>query len=299
MADFVWPAGQLTALVTPLRDDRVDLPALEQLVERQITAGVTGLVVTGGTGEYGALTFDERCLLFSHVVRVAAGRVTVVAQTGCLATADALRLGEAAQRAGVGAMLVASPFGEPINWRERYAFYRQVSASASVSVMVYNTPPAGLLTFDQIRMLAELPGVTAVKDSSGDPELMGDLLAWARDAGVAVYVGKDSFLFEAIAAGARGAIFGVSNFIPGLLARFVETLLARGLSGENLDSWYRLRPLLRFMERGENYVALCKVGCRMVGLDVGEVRAPYLVPAAAETDELRTLLERLEGTHAA
>jgi 4-hydroxy-tetrahydrodipicolinate synthase len=290
MTQVPWPTGLMTALVTPLQGDRLDLPSLSKLIDRQIAAGVNGFVVTGGTGEYGALTFEERSLLFREVVSVVAGRVAVVAHTGCLSTNEAVRLGQVAQEAGVTGLLVASPFGEPINWRERYAFYREIAANAALPIMIYNTPPAGLLTFDQIKALGDLPGITAIKDSSGDQELMGDLLAWAQRSELAVYVGKDSFLYEAIVTGARGAVFGVANIIPELLVPLIDELRTRGSTAASLEAWRNLRPLLRFLERSENYVALCKVGCRMGGLDVGEVRAPYLMPSQAEIETLGTLL---------
>lgn len=104
--------------------------------------------------------------------------------------------------------------------------------------MIYNTPPSGLLDLEQIQQLATLPNVTAVKDSSGDQELMGDLLAWAASADFAVYVGQDSFLYDAVGAGARGAIVGMADFAP---ADFVELLatLQILLDGLHWAVWQR------------------------------------------------------------
>lgn len=287
------PAGMMTALVTPLHNDELDLKSLAALIEYQIANGASGLVASGGTGEYGTLSFDERSRLIRAVVEIANGRVPVIAATGCLSTLDAILLSQDAQASGVLGLLVVSSYGEAINWRERRAFYTELDASVSVPIIIYNTPPAGLLTFEQIRQLSELKNVGAVKDSSGDPELMGDLLAWAKQDDFGVYVGKDSFLYEAVSMGARGVVFGAANFIPSQLSQLIAMLKTRGSTVESLALWARIRPLLRVMEGATNYVALCKIGCKLRGIDVGDVRRPYLMPDADEVGLLTSSLKQL------
>ncbi|MFJ2684367.1 dihydrodipicolinate synthase family protein [Pseudomonas sp. NPDC087342] len=294
MTTNIWPQGLITALVTPLHDDAVDLKSLAQLVEYQIDSGVGGLVVTGGTGEHGALSVDERALLIREVVKFVAGRVPVIAATGCFTTAQTIELSRVAKQAGVAGLLLASPFGEPISWAERYAFYQAVTSTVELPVMIYNTPPAGVLNLDQIKQLAELPNISAVKDSSGDPELMGDVVAWAKNIGFGVYVGKDSFLCEALVSGAQGVVFGVSNFIPRELVDFISRIRTEGATPANLQVWSGLRPFLRFMEGSSNYVAFCKIGCKARGIDVGNVRAPYLMPETDEKSRFSELLNTLK-----
>jgi 4-hydroxy-tetrahydrodipicolinate synthase len=286
-----WPSGLLTALVTPMKDDEIDISLLPSLVEGQIEAGVNGFVVGGGSGEFGALTVEERQRLAEAAVAAVGGRVPVVIQTGALTTRDAVRLSRHAEQAGANAIMVASPFGEPINWAERLRFYEVVTDAAALPVMIYNTPPSGLLTLEQIHRLAELPHVNAVKDSSGSPELMGDLVEWAAGADVAVYVGLDSLLYDAVHTGARGAVFGAANLIPAPLGAVARSVRDTGGNADSVALWRRIRPLLRFMEESPNYVALCKAGLALQGFAVGDVRAPYLMPAAREVEELRNRLE--------
>lgn len=291
MTNSPWPSGLLTALVTPFTDDVVDVPMLHTLIDRQIDAGAAGLVIGGGTGEYGTLTLAEREVLAAESVAAAGGRVPVIVQTGALATRDAVALSQHAQGVGANAIMVASPFGEPISWRERFRFYEVLTAAVSLPVMIYNTPPSGLLTFGEVQQLAELPHVTAVKDSSGSPELMGDLVEWAGDTGFGVYVGLDSLLYDALRTGADGAIFGAANLIPAPLSAVATSLLADGPTPENDALWRELRRFLRYVEQSPNYVAACKAGMSILGYDVGPVRAPYLMP---DDDEIKGLAERLQ-----
>jgi 4-hydroxy-tetrahydrodipicolinate synthase len=291
-----WPLGLMTALVTPLKNDALDVVALTALIERQVAAGVGGLVIGGGTGEYVSLSIEERIELAHEAIRIVDGRVPVVVQTGALTNRGSVTLSRDAQDAGARAVLVASPYGDPINWRERYHFYEQVSAAVSLPIMVYNTPPSGLLTLTQIQQLATLPNISAVKDSSGDPVLMGDLIAWSamREEDFGVYVGLDSFLFDAIGSGARGAVFGSASVIPEILVRIIGTLQSVGQTAQLRSQWNLLRPFIRFMEDTPNYVALCKAACTIQGIDVGAAREPYLMPEPAELAELELQLKKVD-----
>ena len=293
MTSSLLPSGLLTALVTPLQNDAIDTAGLQALIDYQIAEGASGVVVSGGTGEHAALSLTERGELIEAAVRISAGRIPVIAATGCFSTRDTMKLSDKAEQAGVQGLLLASPFAEPISWRERLAFYVEVDRNVSLPIMVYNTPPAGLLSFDQIVELSSLKNVAAVKDSSGDPELLGDVICWATTHDFGVYLGKDSLLFEALAAGIDGAVFGAANFMPRALSDFVRLMRENAGAAEVAAEWSRIRPILRFMEGGSNYVGLCKAGCRLRGLEVGEVRAPYIMPSQQEVADLKELLRQL------
>lgn len=295
---MIWPDGLLTALVTPLVDDTVNTTVVAALIDHQIDAGISGFVVGGGTGEFGALDVDERKQLAVAAIDAAQGRVPVVIQTGALNTRDAVTLSKHAQDSGADAIMVASPFGEAINWRERFHFYEVLTAAVTLPVMIYNTPPSGLMTLDQIIELSKLPNICAVKDSSGTPELMGDLVEWADGTDYGVYIGLDSLLYDAVRTGARGAVFGAANLIPGPLSAVAASLRADGPTAENAALWREIRPFLRFVEVSQNYVALCKAGLAQQGFDVGPAREPYLMPEEAEVKELGERLQVVERAFA-
>jgi dihydrodipicolinate synthase/N-acetylneuraminate lyase len=297
MSTANWPAGPLTALVTPLRDDAPDIPALQQLLDRQIEAGVGGVVTGGGTGEYGALSVDERRQIARETAQFLNGRLPFIVQTGALATRDVLALSTHAKELGATGILVASPFGEPINWRERLNFYRQVDA-LGIPIMIYNTPPAGLLSLDQIQQIASLRNASAIKDSSGDVTMLGDLLAWSAGRDFQVYVGFDSLLTGAAASGAHGTVFGTGNLVPNEIAEIFRLYQQGKIGSDSEILWQELRRFLRFMEESQNYVGLLKHGLRIDGLDVGDVRAPYLMPLAAEQAELADRLKAVKQAFA-
>ena len=298
MTTVAWPAGLITALVTPLRGDDIDLNVLGDLLERQIDAGVAAVLAGGGTGEFGALSVDERLVLTEAVADRLDGRLPFLVQTGALATRDSIRLGKHAEEAGACGLMVASPFGEPISWLERRAFYEDVHEATSLPIMIYNTPPSGLLSLEQIQELAALPRATAVKDSSGDVTLLGDLIAWSRTSDFAVYVGLDSLIAFAGMAGARGCLFGTGNIVPSELVRTFNLTSSQDGDGELNQTWPALHSFLRFVETSSNYVALCKAALQHEGLEVGDVRRPYIMPADAERTEMVRRLDAVKQAFA-
>jgi 4-hydroxy-tetrahydrodipicolinate synthase len=295
MSRHAWPRGLVTALVTPMKDEGIDVDATRALVERQVGAGVAGVLVAGGTGEHGVLTYDERSLLVHTVADVLDGRLPFVVQTGALATRDAVRLSQDAEKIGATGVLLPAPFGEAVNWREKRAFYEEVDAAVSVPIMLYNTHAAGVMDLGQVQQLAELPNVSAIKLSSSDATLLGDLVAWSRTADFAVYTGWDDQLAPAVLAGAHGAVLGAGNVVPELIVEVLDLCYRRDVGDELDAAWGRLRPFLRFIGESENYVAAVKLATRLRGVDVGDVRAPYLMPTDEERTALAEALERLDG----
>jgi 4-hydroxy-tetrahydrodipicolinate synthase len=297
MTSAAWPSGVLTALVTPFQGDGIDAIAVEQILQKQMEAGVDGAVVCGGTGEFGALRIAERQELAEKVSEVLVGRLPFIVQTGALATRDTLSLCNHAKEVGAIGVMVASPFGEHINWRERLYFYEQVNGTVDLPIMIYNTPSAGLLSLAEVRQLANLENISAIKDSSGDIALLGDLLDWSAALDFEIYVGFDSLFETAFNSTARGVIFGSANVIPKELVRAMH-VIHRSDCSEAKTFLRSLRTLLRQMENSPNYVALCKLGLRLSGVEVGEVREPYLMPSTIEEhlfeESLRALQEAFE-----
>lgn len=295
MSRSSWPTGLVTALVTPMTGDGINPAATRALIEHQVQAGAGGVVVAGGTGEHGALSIDERTQLARVVADASEGRLPFIVQTGALATRDAVMLSQDAQDLGATGLLLPAPYGEAVNWREKKAFYQEVNDAVSVPIMLYNTPAAGLMSVEQIAELAELSNVSALKQSSGDGTQLGDILAWSKTNDFAVYIGWDDLTVPAVLGGAHGALLGAGNVVPELIVEVLNHCYRREIGPELEAAWGRLRPFLRFIGNSENYVSVVKLGAQLRGLDVGDVRRPYLMPQSAEREALADELRKLEG----
>jgi 4-hydroxy-tetrahydrodipicolinate synthase len=289
-----WPKGLVTALITPMTSDGIDTEGVKQLIAHQIKAGVSGVVVAGGTGEHGALSFEERKQFARVVADATHGRLPFIVQSGALATRDAIKLSQDAQEIGAAGILLPAPYGESVNWREKVAFYTDVNDAVKIPIMLYNTSTAGIMGIKEIEQLAKLSNISAVKHSHGDGTLLGDILAWSHTNDFAVYTGWDDLTLPAIMAGAHGALLGAGNVVPELIVKVLRLSETRQLTPELEKSWGRLRRFLRFIGDSENYVSVVKLGTQLRGVQVGEVRRPYLMPQAAERAALIELLDGLK-----
>ena len=268
--------GILPAMITPFGDDGgIDEAALSALVERLVSAGVGGLIPAGSTGEFTALSGAERRQLTEVVVREAGGRVPVVPHTGGLTTEETVELSKHAEQAGASAVMVVPPFYEAPQWDELVDHYRAVSDAISIPVMIYNIPSAtGIhLSADQIGVLADIPGVSFIKDSSSDAVLLTELLQRYGDR-IEIFNGWDSLTFYGLAAGAKASVWGAANFIPELTVALFDALAVRGDLEEGRALWQKIWPICNVLEN-RGYVRAVKAGCELVGITAGKPRRPY------------------------
>ena len=121
--------GVMPALITPFTPDgsAIDIEALNELVDRCIGAGVSGLVAAGSTGEFTTLSHDERRQITEAVVTAAAGRLPTIVGTGALSTAETVALSVHAEEAGAAAVMIVPPFYTPLLWPELTAHFAAVA----------------------------------------------------------------------------------------------------------------------------------------------------------------------------
>ena len=284
--------GVLPALITPFTADGsgVDEAALRALIERCIDAGVGGLVPNGSTGEFTALTSDERRAVVELTVEAAAGRVPTVAATGALTTAETVALSVHAERAGAAGVMIVPPFYGAPTWPELLAHISAVADRVDVPIMYYNIPSiTGVsLTAERAADLARV-GVSSLKDTGGDAVLQTELMQKQGEVPVLLN-GWDTLTFAALAAGSRGVVWGAASFMP------AECVALHRLLIEDLDLaaarqlWAKLWPICAFLE-STSYAAAVKSACRSVGLVTGPVRGPLLDLSQPEAATLAGLLE--------
>jgi len=299
MAEKTWilPDGVYTALATPLRDGTVDRDAWRRLVERQIAAGVAGLVPVGSTGEAATLVPAEREWLVRECVAIAGGRCPVIAGVGTNATASTIEGARAAQAWGADAAMVVTPYYNKPQQAGLTAHFRAVARAVDLPLVVYNVPGrtgVNLLPATAAEIAAE-PNVVALKEASGNLEQIEEAIGRCD---LKVLSGDDGLNFAVWGLGGRGTISVVSNLLPGTVARMWRAWAA----GDVARAWWLSRALdpvgkACFLESNPTPV---KELLHLAGLCGREPRLP-LVPVSAATaarlaafhrDVLAPLLER-------
>jgi 4-hydroxy-tetrahydrodipicolinate synthase len=284
--------GVLVALVTPFTADgsEIDAAALEAHVDRLIREGAHGLVPGGSTGEFTTLSLDERKQLTELVVKATGGRVPVVAGTGALSTRDALDLAAHAAQAGASALMVVPPFYDAVELSTFKELLREVYEASQLPIMFYNIPSAtGLsLTANEIASLAEVEGVRYLKDTSGDAVALTELLQSHADR-ITAFNGWDTLTFYGLAAGAKGSVWGATNFIPQLSRQLWDALAVDGDLVRGRELWAKIYPICRLLEQ-HNYAAAVKTGLELTGYPAGPVRKPFALLEGDARAELARLL---------
>ena len=219
--------GVFTALVTPFRRGAVDDAAFVALVERQIAAGVHGLVPVGTTGETSTLSHDEHRHVVELCVQTAAGRVPVIAGAGSNATAEAIELSQHAKEVGATATLIVTPYYNRPSQEGLYRHYAAIAETVDLPVLVYNVPSRTStdISNETLQRLSRLPNIIGVKDATGDlPRASLQRLMCPPD--WVMLSGDDPSALGYIAHGGHGCISVTSNVAPKACAEFHDALIA-------------------------------------------------------------------------
>ncbi len=236
--------GSMPALVTPMTaDGAVDLAALERLVEWQIEQGSHGLVPVGTTGESPTLSHDEHRQVVEEVVRVAAGRVPVIAGAGSNATAEAIGLARHAQEVGADGVLVVTPYYNKPTQAGLIAHFTAVHDATDLPIIIYNIPGRSVvdMTPETMGELAQLPRIAGVKDATGKLErVCFQRITCGPD--FIQLSGEDATAHGFNAQGGVGCISVTANVAPALCARMQEAC-QRGDYATALALQDRLMPL--------------------------------------------------------
>ncbi|RRR86093.1 dihydrodipicolinate synthase family protein [Streptomyces sp. RP5T] len=283
----------LSAVATPFRpeDAALNEGGLRDLVERTITGGVHGLVPCGSTGEFPALSADERRRVVEVVIDQAAGRVPVVAHTAAMTTKEAVALSQHAETAGAAAVMAVAPYYEPLSVEEIKNYFLTIASAVSIPVVIYNLPVAtGVnLTPDHVVDLAQKAGnITHVKDTTGDLSQAARLIHDHGD-DIKTLVGWDTLFFASLLEGAAGSIVGAANFIAPELVAIYEAIRSGQIASAKKE-WDRIFPIMQFLVSG-GYVPAVRAALDILGFSAGPAREPIGPLESDRYAELEALLK--------
>ena len=220
--------GTFTALVTPLRNDEVDVDALERLIETQIAGGISGIVPVGTTGESPTLSCGERHHVIELAVKAARGRCQVIAGTGSNSTRDAIAHTKQAEEIGAdGALLVAPYYNKP-SQEGLFRHFAAIAEATSLKLVLYNIPGrccVDIAADTVVRLAENYPNIVSIKEASGSVDRVSELVRRAPD-GFTVLSGDDSLTLPFLSVGAVGVVSVATNLFPAEVAQLVSFFLS-------------------------------------------------------------------------
>lgn len=285
--------GIIPPMVTPMQEDEsLDLSRLRELIDHLLQQGVHGIFVLGTTGEFFALDDSEKQAVIAETVAHVRGRVPVLAGTGGISTREVIRLTRVAEREGVSAVSIITPYYISPTQVEMIEHFQRIAESTASPVLLYNNPATcgGLrLEAESVARLAELKNIVGIKDSSGDMQHLLEILRLVPKT-FAVLQGRDTLILPALQAGAKGAVPGTANLAAKLCVE-IYTAFQRGNLVSSAAAQARLSPIRLGLALGTAPGAI-KAGMALLRqpFPVGPSRRPIAPLPPEKQQKLQALL---------
>ena len=284
--------GILPALVTPFDDKgQVDYSTLKTLLNYQLDKGVDGFVPMGSTGEYYAMSAEERRDVLKAVYDIVGGRGLLIAGTNAGSTHDVISHTEAAKKIGYDTVLLAPPYYALPSPDELNAHYQAVLDAVDVNLVLYNYPPrvgveCGFPTLDYF---ADNTRVLGIKESGGNLQRAIEIKHRYGDK-YQLSCGSDDIAFDFFMWGATSWICGPANCVIEPCVALYKKFMAGDIAGAQAEM-RRLFPTMASLEAGK-FVQKVKYGCDLAGIPVGDTRRPLLPLTAEEKREFETAFRK-------
>ena len=288
--DGIW-----TPIVTPFNENgQLDLGPVAALIDRLVAQKISGLIVGGTTGEYYALSKQERKELLQCVASLAKGRITLMAGINATTTEESLDIGLYAKSLGYESILVAAPYYCQPTQEELLAHTLALDDAIDLPAMLYNFPArtGTEMSFEFIDALKGRPNFQSIKESTGSVERMHRLINDYADQ-LQIGCGMDDQILEFFAWGARCWVGGASNFCGAQhVAMYQKCVVEKDLVAARALA-ERFLPLLSVLEQGGKFCQYVKYGCELAGVPVGHTRRPLLPLNQAEKDQFKRVYDNL------
>ena len=264
--------GVCTALITPFLDDRVNYPMMEQLLRRQVDAGVRSVVICGTTGEAPTLSDEEKLEMFRRAKAYVGNDCQIIAGTGTNCTSHAASLSYAAEKVGVDALLIVSPYYNKATPEGLIAHYLTIAHTVSIPIILYNVPTrtAVDIPVSVCQRLSPIPNIVGIKEAGRDITKVTKLCRCCDD--FAVWSGNDDLTVPAISVGAQGVVSVISNILPAQTQAMAQAALDGDMDTAAAIQ-QELQPLNELLFCEPNPIPL-KAAMRYIGYDCGTCRLP-------------------------
>ncbi len=286
--------GIVCAILTPMNaDESVNIDVLRQQIERLIEGGIHGVFPLGTNGEGYILNEKEKMEVLEATIDQVKGRVPVYAGTGCISTADTIRMSKKAQELGADILSIITPSFALASQKELYDHYVEVAKHVDIPIVLYNIPARTgnkLLPETAAKLAKDVDTIMGVKDSSGDWDNLQAYINLTRDLykDFRVLSGNDSLILPCLKAGGAGGIAGCANVYPRVLSSIYDLFQAGKLEKAQAaqDSITTFRAVFRY----GNPNTIVKTAVALLGYNVGKCRAPFNQVPEEGIEALRKVL---------
>ena len=286
--------GSNVALITPFKDNELDINAYIKLIHYHLENGTNGLVPAGTTGESPTLNHEEHQKVIEICVREAKGKIPVIAGTGSNSTEEAVNLTKHAEKAGADGVLVVTPYYNKPTQEGLYQHFKAINDKCNIPIIIYNIPSRSVvdMNVDTMARLFELKNIVGVKDATADLNRV-DLQLKKMGKDFIQLSGEDGTALEFNQRGGSGCISVSANVATKLCSEFQESSLSK--NNDNLIAKAKsinekLTPLHKslFIESNPSPV---KYAASLLNLAKEDVRLPLVKITESTKKEVRKAMK--------
>ena len=278
--------GSNVALITPFKDNKLDVESYIKLVHFHLNNGTNGLVPAGTTGESPTLSHDEHEKVIEICIKESNGKIPVIAGTGSNSTSEAISLTKHAEKVGADGALIVTPYYNKPTQEGLYQHYKAINDSTSLPIIIYNIPSRCVIdmSVDTMARLFELKNIAGVKDATGDLNRLDQTIKKLGPDFIQL-TGEDGLAFEFNKRGGVGIISVTANIAPKLCSDFQK--YSKSKSDKEIKEAERIDQILQPLHKSlfiESNPAPAKYAAKLLRLCSDEIRLP-LVKIKKETEE--------------
>jgi len=284
--------GSNVALITPFKDNKLDVEAYIKLIHFHLKNGTNGLVPAGTTGESPTLSHDEHQQVIELCVKESKGTIPVIAGTGSNSTKEAISLTKHAESVGASGALVVTPYYNKPTQEGLYQHYKAINNSCGIPIIIYNIPSRSVIDMnvDTMARLFELKNIIGVKDATGVLDRVNEQKK-KKGNDFIQFKGKDDNALEFNKRGGIGAISVTANIAPKLCSDFQKFSISKSdnekKEAEKIDKILQPVHKSMFIESNPSPV---KYAAKLLSLCDDEVRLPLVRITKKTQDEVKIAL---------
>ena len=278
--------GSNVALITPFKNNKLDVDAYIKLIHFHLKNGTNGLVPAGTTGESPTLNHREHEQVIELCIKETKGKIPVIAGTGSNSTEEAISLSKHAEKAGADGVLVVTPYYNKPTQEGLYQHYKAINDNISIPIIIYNIPSRCVIdmSVDTMARLFELKNISGVKDATGDLKRLDETIKKLGTEFIQL-TGEDGLAFKFNQRGGVGIISVTANIAPKLCSDMQK--YSKSKSDNETKEAERIDQILQPLHKSlfiESNPSPVKYAAKLLGLCDDEIRLP-LVKVKKETQE--------------
>ncbi len=267
--------GCSTALITPFTNDGVDFEELRKLIEFQILEGIDSLIICGTTGESSTMSLEEKKSVIEFSIKIANGRVPIIAGTGGNNTKEGISLSKYAESVGADGLLLVTPYYNKTTQNGLIAHFTEIAKSVSLPIILYNVPSRTGLNIEPETCLelSKIPNIVGIKEASGNISQVAKIANLCQD-NLAIYSGNDDQIVPILSLGGLGVISVLSNIYPKYVHDLVMDYLTGNWQKATASQVYAI-PLINALFSEVNPIPI-KYAVNKIGFKAGLPRLPLV-----------------------